>query len=310
MVALLALCLSQQPSNAAHEALDELERLRYPTSEVMEASPEAAAALGFTAPQAAQLQAGVRDAGLRLAALVLLELVAVSSGTVVTVRSLDSLRVGLVSGLIGGASSALLFALWSAHGGQAAIKAIELHNDALLTSARGRSAHPAVATALDQLLLFGVAGPRLTVRQGTALVGERRARLFEGRELWWSQFRAARTLETVSDVLFAVSFVPLVASPIAASFARNDTPAVVAVAIGATVTAVGALVAAILVARQALNHDIEVISAWNDELLARARASLSVRAPSVTPLEDTPEPPPSHLPSKSLLLPTEVPSAQ
>lgn len=318
----LALFLAQAPSpNAAHDALDSLDRLKLPTSRTINLAAQSekdAVAEGFEPTQAALFRAGVNDVGLRLLALSITSLALNQVGAVITSLSQDPLSIGAISGLITTTTTALMHFLWLRSGGLDVFRAVELHNDSLLTQARTQWPHPSLAGVTDRLLLIGAAGRATVTQRGRRLNDDDMEQVLVEKPELQGEFRDARRLHAIGSVFELASFIVLGATPVAVGAVRPGIPGLIGLSLVGLLAAVGVMTVGLIVQREANAAEYRVIDAWNREVITAARARLPLRVPEAEPLpepeprrEEPPElPPTSDVPLKRLIIPGVSPSPQ
>lgn len=314
--------LAQAPSpNAAHDALDSLDRLKLPTSSTINLagrSEKEAIAEGFEPTQATLLRAGVNDVGLRLLALSITSLVLNQVGAVITSLSQDPLSIGAISGLITTTTTTLMHFLWFRRGGLDVFRAFELHNDSLLTQARTQWPDPSLAGVTDRLLLIGAVGRATVTQRGRGLDDDDVEQVLVEKPELQSGFRDARRLHVIASVFEFAGFIVLGATPVAIGALRPDIPGLIGLSVGGFLAAVGMMAVGFVVQSQANATELRVIDAWNRELITAARVQLPVRVPEPDLLpepeprrEKPPQlPPTSDVPLKRLIIPGLNPAAQ
>lgn len=316
----MVVLVAQAPSpNGAHEALDSLDSIQLPTRATLTlVQSDQAVAGGFEPAQGALARAGVLDVGLRITALVVSGLVTLQTSSVIASLSPDPLLVGSIGGLVTGGVNALLHFLWVTRGGTDIWRAVELHNDALLARARTQSTDPSLDLVMNRLLLVGVPG-RTSVKQGgRQLSDDELAQVLVGRPALETDFREARQLHGLGTILQVVSFVVLGATPLAVGALRPPLAGLVGISLGGFLAACGVMTAGLLVGSRANEVELQVLDAWNRELLSDARKRLPLRVPEPDPVSAEPEPhpeepplvqpPTSDVPLKRLVLPGLVPT--
>lgn len=316
MVVLLA---QAQSPNAAHEALDSLDSIQLPTQATLTlVQSDEAVAGGFEPSQSALARAGVLDVGLRVTALIVSSLATLEASSVIASLSQDPLLVGSIGGLITASVNALLHFVWVSRGGSDIWRAVELHNDALLARARTQSTDPSLDLVMNRLLLVGVPG-RTSVKQGGRhLTNDELTQVLVGRPALETDFREARRLHGLGTILQVVSFVVLGATPLAVGALRPPLAGLVGISLGGFLAACGAMTAGLLVGSRANAVELQVLDAWNRELLSDARKRLPLRvpepdtSPEPEPRHEEPaaplQPPASDVPLKRLVLPGLVPT--
>lgn len=318
----IAMFVAQAPSpNAAHDALDSLDRLKLPTSSTITlaaTSEKDAVAERFEPTQAALFRAGVNDAGLRLLALSITSLVLNQVSAVLTSLSQDPLSIGVISGLITTTTTALMHFLWFRRGGLDVFRAVELHNDSLLTQARTQWPDPSLAGVTDRLLLIGAAGRATVIQGGRRLKDDDVEQVLVEKPELQGEFRGARRLHVIGSVFELASFLVLGATPVAVGALRPDIPALLGLSFGGLLAAVGVMAIGFVVQSQANAAELRVIDAWNRELITATRVQLPLRVPEPDLLPE-PEPrreeppllpPTSDVPLRRLIIPGLNPSPQ
>ena len=318
----IAMFLAQAPSpNAAHDALDSLDRLKLPTSSTINLAAQSekdAVAAGFEPTQAALFRAGVNDVALRLIALSLTSLVLSQGSAVITSLSQDPLSIGAISGLITTTTTALMHFLWIRHGGLDVLRAVELHNDSLLTQARTQWPDPSLAGVTDRLLLIGAAGRATVTQRGRRLNDDDVEQVLVEKSELRNEFRAARRLHGLATILELAGFIVLGVTPLVIGAVQPQLAGVLGLSLGGLFSTVCVVAVGFLVQSQANATELRVIDTWNRELITATRSQLPLRVPDPDPLpepeprrEETPQlPPTSDVPLKRLIIPGLNPSPE